>query len=161
VHIPFETLQSLVTKMQQFQQTSDLLRRNSLFVILVRRLLVKEIQGQMVPKKDLWTTPSQALSATESLEHTAELGSSHSGYADLRVTQSSARLFVGFEKQGEYSSKSPSRHTKFSSFVIHQKSCSRNVIEDVTNETDDILCVQNQTKRNWHHLFKRPTAWEF
>ena len=37
----------------------------------------------------------------------AELGSSHSTYAELRVSQSSARLLTGLETPGEYSSKSP------------------------------------------------------
>lgn len=37
----------------------------------------------------------------------AELGSSHSAYVELRVTQSSARLLAGLETPGEYSSKSP------------------------------------------------------
>ena len=48
MHIPYETLQSLVTRMQQFQQASDVLRRTSRFVILARRLQLqmKEIQGQ-------------------------------------------------------------------------------------------------------------------
>ena len=48
MHIPYETLQSLITRLQQFQQASDLLRRTSRFVILARRLQVqmKELQGQ-------------------------------------------------------------------------------------------------------------------
>ena len=48
VHIPYESLQSLVMRLQQFQQASDLLRRTSRFVNLMRRLWVqmKEIQAQ-------------------------------------------------------------------------------------------------------------------
>lgn len=54
VHIPYETLQSLVTRLQQFQQASDVLRRTSRFVILARRLQVqmKEIQEQKGSDRD-------------------------------------------------------------------------------------------------------------
>lgn len=59
MHIPYEHLQSLVTRLQQFQQASDLLRRTSRFVILARRLRVqmKEIQGQKGSDKGLMEDP--------------------------------------------------------------------------------------------------------
>ncbi|KAF8160965.1 Golgi transport complex subunit 5-domain-containing protein [Crassisporium funariophilum] len=47
VHVPYETLQSLVTRLQHFHQASDVLRRTSRFVILARRLQLQmnEVQG--------------------------------------------------------------------------------------------------------------------
>ncbi|KJA27739.1 hypothetical protein HYPSUDRAFT_62781 [Hypholoma sublateritium FD-334 SS-4] len=47
VHVPYETLQTLVARLQRFQQASDVLRRTSRFVILARRLQVQmnEVQG--------------------------------------------------------------------------------------------------------------------
>jgi len=47
VHVPHETLQTLVTRLRRFHQASDVLRRTSRFVILTRRLQVQmnEIQG--------------------------------------------------------------------------------------------------------------------
>lgn len=53
MHTPYETLQSLVTRLQQFQQASDVLRRTSRFIILARRLQaqMREIQGQKGPDR--------------------------------------------------------------------------------------------------------------
>lgn len=47
VHVPYEILQTLVARLQRFQQASDVLRRTSRFVILARRLQVQmnEVQG--------------------------------------------------------------------------------------------------------------------
>ncbi|KIM45140.1 hypothetical protein M413DRAFT_441814 [Hebeloma cylindrosporum] len=47
VHVPYETLQTLVTGLRRVHQASDVLRRTSRFVILARRLQVQmnEIQG--------------------------------------------------------------------------------------------------------------------
>ncbi|KAF8972928.1 Golgi transport complex subunit 5-domain-containing protein [Flammula alnicola] len=47
INVPYETLQTLVTRLQRFHQASDVLRRTSRFVILARRLQVQmnEIQG--------------------------------------------------------------------------------------------------------------------
>ena len=121
MHIPYENLQSLVTRLQQFQQASDLLRRTSRFVILARRLRVqmKEIQGQKGSDKGLMDDPvltaiGQGKDIADDKERAiakaalsiAELGSSHSAYAELRVTQFSVRLLAGIETPGEYSSKS-------------------------------------------------------
>jgi hypothetical protein len=122
VHIPYETLQSLVTRLQQFQQASDLLRRTSRFVILARRLRVqmKEIQGQKGSDKSFMDEPvsttighgkdivdDKERAIAKAALSIAELGSSHFAYAELGVIQSSARLLSGLETPEEYSSKPP------------------------------------------------------
>lgn len=61
VHVPYEILQTLVARLQRFQQASDVLRRTSRFVILARRLQVQmnEVQGiktvDKVPTEELAT----------------------------------------------------------------------------------------------------------
>ncbi|KAF9559858.1 hypothetical protein CPC08DRAFT_665969 [Agrocybe pediades] len=47
VHVPYETLQKLVARLQRFHQASDLLRRTSRFIIVARRLQLQmnEVQG--------------------------------------------------------------------------------------------------------------------
>jgi hypothetical protein len=81
---------------------------------------MKEIQGQKGLDKGLLddsvsTTIGLGKDIVDEKERTiakaalsvAELGSPHSTYAKLRVTQSLARLLTGLEIPGEYSSESP------------------------------------------------------
>ena len=81
---------------------------------------MKEIQGQKGSDKGLMddpvsTTIGHGKDVVDDKERAiakaalsiAELGSSHFAYAELRVTQSSARLLTGLETPEEYSSKSP------------------------------------------------------
>ncbi|KAF9484491.1 hypothetical protein BDN70DRAFT_825599 [Pholiota conissans] len=53
VHVPYEMLQALVTRLHRFHQASDVLRRTSRFVILARRLQVQmnEMQGIKISDK--------------------------------------------------------------------------------------------------------------
>ncbi|TFK25504.1 hypothetical protein FA15DRAFT_639269 [Coprinopsis marcescibilis] len=53
VHVPYDTLQLLVTRLKKLQQASDILRRTSRFVILARRLQLqmKEMQASIDEKK--------------------------------------------------------------------------------------------------------------
>lgn len=92
VHVPYETLQTLVTGLRRFHQASDVLRRTSRFVILTRRLQVQmnEIQGIKAsdngPSDDLATaTVAHGKDIVDEKERAiakaaftiAELGSSH------------------------------------------------------------------------------------
>jgi hypothetical protein len=47
VHVPYETLQTLLNRLHKFQEASDLLRRTSRFITLTKRLQthMNEIQG--------------------------------------------------------------------------------------------------------------------
>ena len=81
---------------------------------------MKEIQGQKGSDKGLMDDPvsttighgkdivdDKERAIAKAALSIAELGSSHSAYAELSVTQSSARLLAGLETPGECSSKSP------------------------------------------------------
>ncbi|KAF8894946.1 Golgi transport complex subunit 5-domain-containing protein [Gymnopilus junonius] len=55
IHMPYENVQNMVTRLQRFHQASDVLRRTSRFVILARRLQLQmnEIQGMKIFDKSV------------------------------------------------------------------------------------------------------------
>ncbi len=66
VHVPYEMLQTLVARLQRFQQASDVLRRTSRFVILARRLQVQMNEVQGIKSSD--KSPAEEL-ATATVVH--------------------------------------------------------------------------------------------
>ncbi|KAH6914164.1 Golgi transport complex subunit 5-domain-containing protein [Coprinopsis sp. MPI-PUGE-AT-0042] len=67
VHVPYQNLQLLVTRLKKLQQASDILRRTSRFVILARRLQLQMKEVQTAPTRtirDSVTDSSGLTSAT-------------------------------------------------------------------------------------------------
>ncbi|KAG2015937.1 hypothetical protein CC2G_009155 [Coprinopsis cinerea AmutBmut pab1-1] len=65
VHVPYQNLQLLVTRLQKLQQASDILRRTSRFVILARRLQLqmKEVQAAPEGKREKSSEESSGLAS--------------------------------------------------------------------------------------------------
>ncbi|KAK0476610.1 Golgi transport complex subunit 5-domain-containing protein [Armillaria novae-zelandiae] len=69
VRVPYQSLQTNVSRLQKLQQASDVLRRTSRFVILARRL-----QNQMAEMESGSSTPDQSLPLIRSKSDESALG---------------------------------------------------------------------------------------
>ena len=52
IRVPYQSMQENVTRLQKFQQASDILRRTSRFVVLARRLASQMSEMESLPGRD-------------------------------------------------------------------------------------------------------------